>query len=148
MDIIIPYFHIIGIMTLMGALIAEHLMLKPGIGKPEIKQLALVDLIYAISVVIVLATGLLRWFVYGKGNAYYLSNPVFHTKLTLFIILGILSVVPTIRFIKWNRQARNGDVPMITDKSASKLLLYIRIELLIVVLIPLLAVMTARGIRF
>ena len=67
MDILIPYLHFIGIMTLMGALIAEHLLLKPGLNKEQINQLALVDLVYAVSVVIVLTTGLLQWFVYGKG---------------------------------------------------------------------------------
>jgi putative membrane protein len=148
MDIIIPYLHILSVMTLMGALITEHLVLKPGIGKPQIIQLAQIDLIYTLSVVVALATGLLRWFVYGKGNVFYLSNPVFHTKLTLFIILGLLSVFPTVRFIKWRKQVRSGDVPVITDKSVNKLLIYIRLELLIVALIPLLAVMTARGLRF
>ena len=148
MDILIPYLHFIGIMTLMGALIAEHLLLKPGLNKEQINQLALVDLVYAVSVVIVLTTGLLQWFVYGKGSAYYLSNPIFHTKLTLFIILGIVSIIPTIKFLRWRKQFKAGTVPENMDKSVKRLLMYLRLELLIVAIIPLLGVMTAMGFRF
>lgn len=148
MDIVIPYLHFIGIMTLMGTLIAEHLLLKPGMNKQQINQLALVDVFYAASVVIVLTTGLLQWFVYGKNPAFYLSNPVFHTKLTLFFILVILSIIPTIKFLKWRKQFKAGIVPENMDRSVKRLLLYIRFELLIVAIIPLLGVMTAMGFRF
>jgi putative membrane protein len=148
MDILIPYLHFIGIMTLMGALIAEHLLLKPGLNKEQINQLALVDLVYAVSVVIVLTTGLLQWFVYGKDSAYYLSNPIFHIKLTLFIILGILSIMPTIKFLRWRKQFKAGTVPENMDKYVKRLLMYLRLELLIVAIIPLLGVMTAMGFRF
>jgi putative membrane protein len=54
-------------MVLMGSLISEHLFLKPSITKEQIKSLATVDMIYGISAILVLTTGILRWFVYGKG---------------------------------------------------------------------------------
>ena len=63
MNILIPYLHYIGIMALMGSLITEHLILKPGINRQQIKSLAMVDLIYGVSAAIVLISGLLRWFV-------------------------------------------------------------------------------------
>lgn len=146
MEIIIPYLHFIGIMSLMGSLITEHLILKPGINKTQIKQLATIDLIYGLAAILVLATGLLRWFVYGKGSDYYLSNPFFHTKLTLFVIMGILSIWPTRRFLIWNKQAKSGQTPEISDKLVKGTLMFIRIELLLVIIIPLLAVFVARGV--
>lgn len=145
MDILLPYLHYIAIMTLMGSLIAEHLLLKPGIRGAQIKSLAGIDFIYGIAAILVLATGLLRWFVYGKGSEFYLSNPLFHIKLTLFVILGILSIFPTVKFLKWRKQVRSGNEPEIAEKTVKRLLLYIRIELLLLVIIPLLAVMIARG---
>ena len=145
MYILIPYLHYIGIMALMGSLISEHLILKPSIKKDQIKSLATVDLIYGLSVILVLATGLLRWFVYGKGYDFYMSTPLFHIKLTLFIVLGILSVFPTIKILKWKKQIKRGEEPEITEKGVKKLLMYIRIELLIITIIPLLAVLIARG---
>ncbi len=146
MEIIVPYFHFLGIMALMGSLITEHLILKPGINNTQIKQLAVIDLVYGIAAVVVLATGLLRWFVYGKGSDYYLSNPFFHTKLTLFAIVAILSIWPTIRFLRWRKQVKNGESPEISDKLVKNTLMFIRIELLLVAIIPLLAVLVARGV--
>jgi len=145
MYILIPYLHYIGIMALMGSLITEHLILKPSMTREQIKSLAVVDTIYGLSAVIVLATGLLRWFVYGKGYDFYMSTPLFHIKLTLFIIIAILSIFPTMKFLKWRKQIRNGNEPDVTEKSVKRLLMFIRIELLLVVAIPLLAVMIARG---
>lgn len=145
MNILIPYLHYIGIMALMGSLISEHLILKPSLKKDQIKSLATVDLIYGLSAILVLATGLLRWFVYGKGYDFYMSTPLFHIKLTLFIIMGILSIFPTIKILKWKKQIKRGEEPEITEKVVKKLLMFIRIELLIIAIIPLLAVLIARG---
>jgi len=145
MLILIPYLHYIAIMSLMGSLITEHIILKPNLAKDQIKQLAVTDLIYGIAAIIVLATGLLRWFLYGKGFDFYMSNPLFHIKLTLFIIMAILSIFPTRKFLKWRKQIKNGEDPDVNEKVVKKLLMFIRIELLIVVIMPLLAVMIARG---
>jgi putative membrane protein len=148
MDILISYLHLLSIMTLMGTLITEHLLLKPDLDKQQINRLALIDLVYVLSAVIALGTGLLRWFVYGKGSFFYLSNPIFHAKLTLFVVLIILSIIPSLQYIKWKNQARNGEIPGALAGSVKKLLFFIRLELLIVAVIPLLAVMVARGFRF
>ena len=100
----IIYFHYLGIMTLLGTLLTEHLILKRSLTAQQIRSLARTDLIYGISALVVLATGLLRMLVYGKGVDYYLSNPWFHVKLTLFVVLGVLSIWPTVRFLKWKRE--------------------------------------------
>lgn len=145
MQIFIAYLHIISIMVLMGSLIAEHLMLKPSMTKEQIKSLASTDLIYGIAAIFVLVTGLLRWFVFDKGSDYYLSNPLFHIKLTIFIIIAILSIFPTIKFLKWRKQAAQGFEPAPDPAVVKRMLMYIRMELLLVAIIPLLAVMIARG---
>lgn len=145
MNILLPYLHYIGIMALMGALITEHVMLKPGISRQQIKSLAMVDLIYGISAAIVLTTGLLRWFVFDvKGVEFFTKNPIFHIKLTLFVIILIISIFPTMKFLKWRRQ---GDEIQPSDKELKKQLMFVRIELLLLAIIPLLAVMVANGVR-
>lgn len=148
MEILLPYLHYISIMVIMGALMTEHLLLKPEMDASRIKSLATIDLIYGISALLVLGTGLLRWFVYGKGFDFYMSNPIFHIKLTLFIIMGILSIWPSIAFLRWNRALRNGEEPVIDARSVKRIHLFLRIELTILVAIPLLAVLMARGYHF
>lgn len=145
MLILIPYLHYIGIMVLMGSLIAEYMFLKRDISTDGVKSLATVDLIYVISLVTVLTTGLLRWFLYGKGYDYYMSTPLFHIKLTLFIVIGILAIFPTMKISKWKKQFKQGANLEISKKQIKSLLIFIRIEFLIILTIPLLAVLIARG---
>ncbi len=147
MNILIPYLHYIGIMAMMGALITEHVLLKPGISKEQIKSLAMVDVIYGISAAVVLVTGLLRWFVVDiKGAEFFTKNPLFHIKLTLFVVIVILAIFPTLKFLKWRKQVKLGESGP-EEKDIKKQLIFIRIELLLLAIMPLLAVMIAGGIR-
>ncbi|MCB2207743.1 MAG: DUF2214 family protein [Bacteroidetes bacterium] len=149
MQVLLPYLHFIGIMVIMGSLISEHLMLKPGILKQQIKSLAGVDLIYWLAIIVVLASGILRWLVFDpKGVDFFSKNPLFHIKLTVFFIMVIISIFPTLKLRKWNRQARQGNHLDVSDKDIKKQLMFIRIELLLLAIIPLLAVMVALGKGF
>jgi len=146
MDILIPYLHYIGIMALMGSLITEHVMLKPGITKEQVKSLVLVDMIYWISAGIVLITGLLRWFIVDpKGAEFFTKNHLFHIKITVFVVIVFLSIYPTRKFLKWRRQVNASEIFEPGEKEVKKQLIFIRIELLLLAIIPLLAVLVARG---
>jgi putative membrane protein len=74
-----------------------------------------------------------------------MSTHLFHIKLTLFIIIAGLSIFPTIRILKWRKQINRGEEPDVNEKGVKKLLMFIRIELLLAAIIPLLAVLIARG---
>ncbi len=144
MNILIPYLHYLGIMCLMGALITEHIIINPGMRKPELRNLAIVDAIYGFSALLVLATGLLRWFVVDpKGAEFFTMNHLFHVKVTLFILIAILSIFPTIKFMKWRKLAKSDPNFEPSVRDIKKQLMIIRIELLLLVIIPLLAVMIA-----
>ena len=149
MQVFIPYLHYVGIMILMGALIAMHLMLKTDTIKQQLKLVITVDLFFWLSALLVLASGLLRWFVYDpKGTAFFSTNPLFHIKLTLFVIIIILAVFPCLKLRNWNKQIRQGNDVEIGEKDIKKQLLFIRLELLLLAIIPLLAVMVALGKGF
>ena len=118
------------------------------VSKPEINSLVIIDLIYGISAGLVLVTGLLRWFVVDvKGIEFFSKNPLFHIKLTLFVVIIILSIFPTMKFLKWKKQARHDDGYVPNKKEIKQQLIFIRIELLLMAIIPLLAVMIAKGGR-
>lgn len=132
--------HFIGIFGLFAALVSEHLLIKPEMSKAEIKKLAVVDAIYGVSAITILVAGLLLWFVVGKPSDFYSHNPVFHTKLTLFVLIAVLSIYPTVFFIK----NRNPQVAI--TRVPRKIIILIRIQLLLVLMIPFLATAMARGI--
>ncbi len=149
MDVFIPYLHYIGIMILMGALLAEYFIVKQDISAVQIKSLANIDLVYGIAAALVLVSGLLRWFVFdSKGAAYFNANPLFHIKLTLFVVIVILSLFPTKKFLKWRKQVSRGELNELSSKEMRKPLLFIQIELLLLVLMPMLAVMVELGKSF
>jgi putative membrane protein len=132
----------------MGALITEHVLIKPGMRKTELGNLAIVDAIYWFSAFLVLITGVLRWFIIDpKGAAFFNTNPLFHIKVTLFVIMAILSIFPTLAFLRWRKQSKADTNFETSVRDIKKPLMFIRIELLLMVIIPLLAVMVSNGVR-
>ena len=98
-ELLLRYLHFICIFAIVGALVAEHLLLKPVLSRQEIARLARIDAVYGLAAIALVAVGLTLWLGgYGKPAEFYSTNPVFHTKLTLFVGIGLLSVYPTVFF--------------------------------------------------
>jgi putative membrane protein len=143
-EIFVRYIHFIGIITLASVLVSEHLLLKKELTRLEIARLAKIDAIYGIAALLVLGAGLTLWFGgIGKPAMYYSKNWIFHLKVTLFLTVGLLSIYPTVFFIR-NRKGNPTDVVSIP----SKIFWVLRLELLLVFVIPLLATLMARGVGF
>jgi putative membrane protein len=91
-----------------------------------------------------LTVGLTLWFGnVGKSSAFYSKNWIFHTKITLFALIGILSIHPTVFFIR--KRKGSADEVIAIPKSVFWML---RLELLLLAIIPLLAGLMARGVGF
>jgi putative membrane protein len=86
----------------------------------------------------------LRVLYFGKGTDYYLNNPVFYIKLSIFLVVGLLSIYPTISFINWIKDLQQNQAPKLEEVKLNRLLWLIRGELIGFVLIPLLAATMAR----
>lgn len=138
-DIIVRYLHFIGIIFLSATLIFEYFLLKENMSNENFKRVCRIDAIYGLSALIVLIAGSLLWFVVGKEASFYTSNLLFHIKLTLFLLIGILSISPTIYFIK-NRNTQESIISV-----PRKIITFVKIEVLLLLLIPLLATLVANG---
>jgi putative membrane protein len=136
--VIIRYLHFIGILVLSSALVLEHMLLRREATVADIKKLAVIDLIYGVSAGLVLLTGLAMWFWVGKPAEFYSANPLFHSKLLLFVFIALMSIYPTLFFIRSRRSGGSVAVPRIIVAT-------VRIELLLLAAIPLLAVLMAQG---
>ncbi len=100
MEIFLRYLHFISVITLSGTLIAEFFLLKSSLEKKEIRLLGQIDAVYGISALILLGVGLTLWLGgYGKPTEFYSENPTFHLKLGLFVLIGLISIYPTVFFI-------------------------------------------------
>lgn len=141
-EILLRYVHFISIFAIVGTLVSEHLLLKKQLTRSEIARIARIDAVYGIAALTLLAAGLTLWLGgFGKPSEWYTKNWIFHTKLTCFLIVGLLSIYPTVFFIK-SRKGNPDEVVAIPPK----LFIMLRLELFLLFIIPMLAGLMAHGI--
>ena len=61
-------------------------------------------------------TGLLKYFLYGKGVAFYSHNYLMWIKLGMFTLVGLLSIYPTVYFLEWRKKIKEESAIVITEK--------------------------------
>ena len=143
-ELFLRYIHFVSIFTIVGTLVSEHMLLKKELTRAEIGKLARIDAVYGIAAVVLVTAGLTLWLgSFGKPSIYYTKNWIFHTKLTCFILVGLLSIYPTVFFIK-NRKGNQSESVAI-PKAVFWML---RLELTLLFIIPLLAGLMSRGVGF
>jgi putative membrane protein len=101
MEPLLAYLHYVSIIVLGAFLTAELLVCRPGLGPEQVRLLPRLDIVFFAGAILALVTGLLRLFFYAKGVGFYLPNGAFHLKMALYLAIALISVVPTMRFIKW-----------------------------------------------
>lgn len=138
--ILTRYGHFLGILAIASALVSEHLLIKERMSRKELRRLFIVDGIYGFGAILALTCGLILWLGIGKPAEYYTSNGLFHVKLTLFVIMGLLSIAPTLFF----RRESKGQPDEMVDVP-KRLVMFLRMELLIVFIMPLLGSLIAWG---
>lgn len=141
--IFIKYIHFISIFIVVSSVVAEHLLLKAKMTRAELKRLSVLDGFYGIASIILVGAGSYLWLGgIGKPAEFYTNNPIFLAKVGLFVIVGLLSLHPTVFFLK-NRKGVDQTELVELPKSVK---MVIRIELLILFLMPLLATLMANGV--
>lgn len=138
--LLIRYLHFIGVFAVVGALFAEAVFVKRRMSRAELRALSRVDSVYGMGALVAVTAGLLMWFYVGKPAAFYSSNWVFISKVALFGVVGLLSIWPTIFLIK----NAKGDPNELVD--IPKAMVYvIRLEVILLLVLPALAVTMASG---
>jgi putative membrane protein len=138
--VITGYFHYLGMALLLAALLLEAVLFQTRLDGRTARKLAAADAVYGLSALAVLVTGLLRVFVFAKPASYYGHNFLFHIKVTLFVVVFLLSIKPTVHFLRH----RKADPDAVVELPGS-LGALIKLELLLLAVIPLLAVMMGHG---
>ncbi len=136
--------HILALGLGLGAVYARAKALRGPLDSAGLSRVFLADMFWGIAGMLWLVTGLVRAFGgLEKGTVYYMAQPLFHAKLTLFVVILVLEAWPTITLAKWRFARRRGETP---DTSAARRLASIsHAQAGIVVLIVLLATAIARG---
>ena len=142
---ILAYVHWLAIFTMVVFLASEAALCRvEWLNARVVERLAKVDMVYGMSAVLVLLTGIARTYWGVKGMGWYWSNPLLHVKVTLFVVVGLLSIKPTIVFLRWRKALRaTGALPAEAEVRSTRRIVMIQAHLLPV--IPLAAVFLARG---
>jgi len=139
--ILIRYLHFVSIFTMVATVASELVLLKKEMKRSEIARLAKIDAIYGLSALTLIGAGLTLWFGgLAKPTIYYSNNWIFLTKLGLVLMVALLSIKPTVFFLK--QRKGNPDETIIIPSSIFMLL---RMELVILAIIPLLAGLMSHG---
>jgi putative membrane protein len=139
------FLHHVCAFMLVGALAIEFALIRQELTLASARRLQVTDLVLGVSAGLLLAIGLVRVFYLEKGPAYYWHSHAFLTKFSLFIIIAIVSVIPTLEFLSWRGATQAGQVPVIAPAKRKRLTMIIHAELTAIVIIVLCAVIMARG---
>ena len=103
-DLVLAIAHHLTVFTLAGLLIAEVALLRPGLSPQRIRQLSAIDTAYGAVAGLIIIVGVLRVSFGDKGASYYIHNWAFWLKMAAFVLVGLLSVPPTLAIIGWRRK--------------------------------------------
>lgn len=144
-DLLLTYLHYCALFATLSLLVAEqavlHLPPQPG----RWRLLSLLDMCYFLAAIAILATGLSRVFFGLKPSLYYWHNPYFHALWITFLFIGLLSIVPTLSFIKWAKAERSQPGYTPAPEALRHVRGHITLEILLFGIAPIFAILMARG---
>ena len=144
--VLVAFLHFAAVLGLFGALVGECLLFGRTVSVAQATTLQRLDRLYGLSATVLLVVGGLRAWRYEKGLDFYLANPFFHLKLSLFVLVGLLSVYPTVVFLRWGRDLRAGHAPVVSEAQYRTVTRLLRIELAGVFAIVAAASLMAKGV--
>jgi putative membrane protein len=142
----LSFLHFTLILVVAGALSAEAVLLRLKADAATLKLLARMDGLYGTAAGLLIAAGIGRVFWGGGDPSFYLSSHAFWGKMAVFLVIGLLSIRPTLKFIGWARAARADETFVAPEKDVRAVRVMVMIEVHLLALVILFAVLMARGV--
>ncbi|MEO7885340.1 MAG: DUF2214 family protein [Polaromonas sp.] len=145
LESLLAYAHLLAILTMVVFLGSEAALCRvEWLNAAAVERLGKIDMVYGIAAGAVFLTGLARVFLGTKGAAWYAHNPLLYLKLVMFLAIGLISIKPTMMFLRWRRELRaSGALPDALEVKKARRLVMVQAHIL--PFIPLAAVFLARG---
>jgi putative membrane protein len=145
-EALLAYAHFLAILTMVVFIASEAALCRPEwLNAKVVERLGKVDMVYGFAAGLVLLTGLARTWWGIKGTGWYWGNGLLHLKVAMFVVVGLISIKPTIMFRRWNKDLKaTGALPDEVQVRATRKLVMVQAHLIAV--IPLVAVFLARGV--
>ena len=140
LDLALAAAHHLTIFGLFGVLVAELILVREGMSRAAVTRVGKIDLWYGILAGLILAVGFSRAVFAAKGWGYYAHNGFFWAKIGTFLLIGLLSLPPTVAYIRWRR---TDETPSPQGIAGIRRLLWAETALFL--LLPVFAAAMARG---
>jgi putative membrane protein len=141
-EALVAWLHFLTVFGIAALIAAELALYRREMSVSAQRVLKRVDNAYGLVALLVLLTGLARVFWYGKGALYYAQNGFFWALIALFVLIGLLSVPPTLQYLRW----KAAEPIVIDDRKFRHVQLHIVLQAVLVPLAIFSAAMMARGI--
>ena len=143
--LLLSAFHFLLVFSLVAILAAQSSLIRPGMTASSLRLAVQLDRAYGASAVLLLIVGFSRVLWDAKGSPFYLSNPLFWTKIGLFMTVAVLSIPPTIQLIRWSKHSHSHTDFRPHDEQVRRIQRWLYAEWMVVLFIPFLAAAMARG---
>jgi putative membrane protein len=145
MTTLFAFLHHLCAFALVAALAIEFTLVRQELTLVSARRLQVTDLVLGIAAGLLLIIGLCRVFFFEKGASYYWHSHAFLLKFGLFVIVGLLSIIPTMEFLSWRGAIEEGRIPVMEASRRRRVTGIIHVELFAIVIILLCAAIMARG---
>lgn len=137
----IRMLHLLAALILGMAILITNLGVSRSLSTEDRRALRSMLVVQIAAAALAALAGMAMWLFLGRPAEFYNGNPVFHTKLLLFTVL-ILLTIPAALHLK-----ATGHSPE-PHRPPGRVLLALRLQLFVLISIPLLAWLMARGIGY
>ncbi|WEX90579.1 DUF2214 family protein [Sinorhizobium garamanticum] len=142
-DLVLASAHHLLVFLLAAIIAIEAVIVRPDMSGGGAKLLSRIDAYYGATAILVLLIGIARVLFGLKGWEAYVYNWAFWLKMLAFVVVGLLSIRPTLQIRTWRKNA-DGDAFSLLPDDVAKVRGYILAQIGVFTLIPVLAATMAR----
>ena len=145
LEAVLAALHLVAILTFVVFLSSQAALCRTEwMNAAVVERLVRLDVIYGAAALVMIGSGLARLFWGIKGVSWYVSQPLFHIKITIVVVMAILSIWPSIMFRRWRRQLQaTGALP--DELEVKKVRRLVMIQSHVLPVVAVIAVFWARG---
>ena len=133
------FFALTAAIVLTLALVSESMSIDTA------RRIRRADRVAGLSATLLLVFGTLRVFFFEKGADYYADNLFFQIKIGLFLLAALISIYPTLQFVRWKSELDQDIAPELGAEQVKKLKRALHWELVLIIGVLLCASLMARG---
>ena len=146
MPSLFAFLHHLAAFAFVSVVAVEFVLIRHELNARTARAILVADAVAGVSAGAVLVVGLLRVFFFEKGAAYYFHSIPFLAKISLFVLIALLSIYPTVQFLSWRKDLKAGRAPAVSEPVRRRIRSILHLELAALVLLILNAALMARGI--